>query len=70
MMKWKELFEPSGGKLALSKCFYHILLWKYDDKGSASPLTIHKQKTMCDQITIIINDNLEEVFIVRMFYGC
>ena len=61
MMKWKELLEASGGKLELSKCFYYILSWKYDDEGNAMPMSIDEQRRECEQITINDNDDELEV---------
>lgn len=65
MMKWKELLEASGGNLELSKCFYYILSWKFDEEGNASPMSIQEQQQECDQITIHDNEDLEEVTIVQ-----
>jgi hypothetical protein len=44
MIVWKELLEASGGKLELSKCFYYILSWHFDEEGNASPMTISEQR--------------------------
>jgi hypothetical protein len=44
MTIWNELLEASGGKLELSKCFYYILSWKFDNEGNGVPLTIAEQK--------------------------
>jgi ribonuclease HI len=44
MIIWKDLLEASGGKLELSKCFYYILSWQFDDEGNASPMTISEQR--------------------------
>jgi hypothetical protein len=52
MIAWKDLLKTSGGKLELKKCFYYILSWKFDDKGSPSPTTITEQRALVDQITI------------------
>ena len=34
---WNELLHTSGGKLALPKCLYYILTWKWN-QGRASPI--------------------------------
>jgi hypothetical protein len=44
MTVWNELLEASGGKLELSKCFYYILSWKFDNEGNGVPMTIAEQK--------------------------
>jgi hypothetical protein len=43
MIAWKELLEASGGKIELTKCFYYILMWKFDKKGNPIPTTITEQ---------------------------
>jgi hypothetical protein len=40
MNAWKELLKASGGKLELTKCFYYILTWKFDNKGNPIPTMI------------------------------
>jgi hypothetical protein len=40
MIAWKELLEASGGKLELTKCFYYILTWRFDNKGNPILTTI------------------------------
>jgi hypothetical protein len=36
---WTELLAATGGKLALSKCFYYVLQWKFDEEGIPSHMT-------------------------------
>ena len=35
---WEQLLFSTGGKLELTKCFYHPILWHFDDEGIPSPL--------------------------------
>jgi hypothetical protein len=49
---WKEVLEALGGKLELSKCFYYILSWKFNELGDAVPTTIEEDRMVCPQITI------------------
>lgn len=50
---WAELLEATGGKLELSKCFYCVLQWKFNDFGEPIPTTISKQRNTTNPITII-----------------
>jgi hypothetical protein len=52
MIAWKELLEASGGKLELTKCFYYILTWRFDDKGNPIPMTITDQREIAAQINV------------------
>jgi hypothetical protein len=53
---WKKLLEASGGKLELSKCFFYLLTWKWDNKGNAIP-----DSQQCrTQIQTNDNNNLNE----------
>lgn len=54
LITWMELLEASGGKLELSKCFYYILSWKFDDEGVATPTTIKEQRQGKNYIIILI----------------
>jgi hypothetical protein len=51
MTIWNDLLEASGGKLELSKCFYHILSWKSATEGNSLPMTIAEQQGQ--QVTTI-----------------
>ena len=33
---WEKLLSATGGKLELTKCFYYILQWKFDEEGVPS----------------------------------
>jgi hypothetical protein len=44
MIIWNDLLEASGGKLELSKCFYYILSWQFDNDGNGIPMTIAEQR--------------------------
>jgi hypothetical protein len=77
MITWKVLLEASGGKLELSKCFYYILSWKFDDDGNGIPMTITEQRhqgsnpiqiTEQDKSTILIEQ--KEVFQSHKSLGC
>jgi hypothetical protein len=41
--EWAGLLEASGGKLELTKCFYYMLTWTWNDKGEPIPQTIQQQ---------------------------
>lgn len=53
MVIWQELLEASGGKLELSKCFYYILHWNFNEHGDAIPMTKSDQLLQTTPITII-----------------
>jgi hypothetical protein len=46
---WTKLLEASGGKLEMSKCFFYLLTWKWDNKGYASPATKIEQMHQIQQ---------------------
>jgi hypothetical protein len=50
LLAWKDLLEALGGKLELSKCFYCILSWRFDDNGNAIPTTLEEQRKICPSI--------------------
>jgi hypothetical protein len=52
MIAWKEVLEASGGKLELTKCFYYILTWKFDNKGNPIATTVTEQRESTQQISI------------------
>jgi hypothetical protein len=52
MILWRDLLEASGGKLALEKCFYYCLSWKFDGKGRPYPVSVKEQRTICPSISI------------------
>ena len=36
---WEQLLAATGGKLELTKCFYYILQWKFDEEGVPSHIS-------------------------------
>jgi hypothetical protein len=48
----KELLEASGGKLELTKCFYYILRWQFNNKGNRRPTTITEQRLVTPKISV------------------
>ena len=65
MMYWKELLESSGGKLELTKCFYYILSWKFDEEGNATTTTKEQQRNIYTQIRIHDKANNAQTLIVQ-----
>jgi Reverse transcriptase (RNA-dependent DNA polymerase) len=58
MTIWIEFLEASGSKLELSKCFYYVLSWKFDNDGNSVPMTIMEQRAIqVPPITIIAENN-------------
>ena len=57
MIIWKNLLEASGGKLELSKCFYYILSWKFDEEGNGKLMIITEQRQYVNEIQIQENDS-------------
>ena len=59
---WAELLAASGGKLELSKCFYYVLQWKFNEDGDQIPMTIHEQDLLqLQKITITDPESGEEI---------
>jgi hypothetical protein len=52
MILWRELLEASGGKLALEKCFYCCLSWRFDNKGRPYPVPMEDQRRLSPPISI------------------
>ena len=49
---WAQLLEASGGKLELTKCFYYVLNWRFNQDGDPIPTTIAEQEvTQIPKIT-------------------
>jgi DNA mismatch repair ATPase MutS len=61
LIAWKDLLEALGGKLELSKCFYYILSWKFNELGDAIPTSIEEQQTACQQIAILDGTTNREI---------
>jgi hypothetical protein len=59
LLAWKDLLEVSGGTLELSKCFYYIRSWKFDENGNAMPTTLEEQRKVC--LPIRIPDSTGEI---------
>ena len=77
MMYCKKLLESSGGKLGLTKCFYYIHSWKFDEEGNALPITIQEQRQFSEQISVSDRngqDNImiqqKDVFTAHKTLGC
>jgi hypothetical protein len=51
---WEQLLAATGGKLELTKCFYYILLWKFDEEGVPSHTS--KQELEEAGVTIAIQE--------------
>jgi hypothetical protein len=52
---WSGLLEASGGKLELNKCFYYLLGWKWDSRGTPYPMTI--QQTDEAEVSITLSQS-------------
>ena len=57
--EWEKLVATTGGKLELSKCFYYILQWKFDEEGKPSCTTKKERETM--GVTIQVQEEGEAV---------
>ena len=53
--EWVALLSATGGKLELSKCFFYILQWKFDDEGTPHPMT--KDELEAKGVSIKIQEN-------------
>lgn len=50
---WQQLLASSGGKLELTKCFYYVLLWKFNKFGDPIPKTIEDiHQEVCNRVQI------------------
>jgi hypothetical protein len=49
---WEQLLNSSGGKLELSKCFYYLIYWEYNDEGIPAMRHIRN-----DQYKVTIKDS-------------
>jgi ribonuclease HI len=54
---WAGLLESSGGKLELTKCFYYLLSWKWDEKGNPIPEMVMEQSITESGEKISLNKN-------------
>jgi hypothetical protein len=55
--EWEILLAATGGKLELTKCFYYILCWKFDEEGKPRPTT--KAELDQDGVSISIQESGE-----------
>jgi hypothetical protein len=58
---WEKLLHAAGGKLALDKCFYYHLEWKFDHEGRAKAKTIDEIGQKKITITESGTGNTEEI---------
>lgn len=59
---WQHILAGSGGKLELIKCFYYILMWKFNKMGDPIPLTKDELHNLGHtDITITDPDTKEQV---------
>ena len=49
---WERLLSATGGKVELTKCFYYILQWEFDEEGVPSHMSKQKLEAMGVQIQI------------------
>lgn len=54
--QWQHILAGSGGKLELIKCFYYILMWKFNKMGDPIPLTKAELEQHHGQSDITITD--------------
>jgi hypothetical protein len=52
---WERLLSATGGKLELTKCFYYILQWEFDEEGVPSHMS--KQDLEISGVKIQIYEN-------------
>jgi hypothetical protein len=65
---WERLLQATGGKLELTKCFYYILHWKFDNEGEPSPMTKEELEEKGVAITIQQDDGTHTTTIQH--YDC
>jgi hypothetical protein len=56
---WAGLLDSSGGKLELTKCFYYLLSWKWDQKGNPIAQTSTDQLANSMETRISLNKESE-----------
>jgi Reverse transcriptase (RNA-dependent DNA polymerase) len=57
---WEQLLHSSGGKLELSKCFFYIFFWKFNDEGEPY---LKNANEFCEQINIIDSESGRQIHI-------
>ena len=55
--EWEILLAATGGKLELTKCFYYILCWDFDEEGVPRQMT--KQELEQEGVSISIQESGE-----------
>lgn len=50
--RWEKLLRVSGGCLELTKCFYYVLAWVFNEKGDAVPQTPREISKIADDIQL------------------
>jgi hypothetical protein len=51
---WEQLLSTTGGKLELSKCFFYLMYWTFDNEGVAHPIhptELNRNITLIDSET-------------------
>ena len=64
--EWEKLLAMTGGKLELSKCFYYILQWKFDEEGKPTHTTKDELETMGVTIQVQEAGNVAPMTIKHM----
>ena len=57
-IEWNKLLSATGGKLELTKCFYYILHWQFDDEGIATPTSKEELEKL--GVKILIKENEDD----------
>ena len=55
---WEQLLHASGGKLELSKCFFYIIQWEFNQEGVPSLVPVSQFKT---KVNLVDSETGEEV---------
>jgi hypothetical protein len=58
---WEGLLSATGGELQLSKCFYYVLSWKWDQNGNPSPQNKLEQQITPLTLKMTTNNTSEEL---------
>jgi hypothetical protein len=58
---WEQLLHTTGGELELSKCFYYILSWRWNNVGNPIPQTIEEQKIIKLEIKLSQTNEIQEL---------
>jgi hypothetical protein len=60
---WEQLLHTTGGELELSKCFYYILMWRWEILGNPIPQTIEEQNI--EKLEIILSQSNKKQELVQ-----